>query len=246
MKTVSFYTEKGGSGKTTFNLLFASWLSYCKGVGRRVCIIAFDFPAFHLSNIRSREIMRVEGATEEDPQGMWMRRRLSNHIYEIAQLQSKKPKDADELVRFIRNAAKENTYDWMVFDFKGSFDEGDIVARLIREGLIDYLYSPISGDIMTMFAFMRLYNSIRGLNRKQFVRAFFNQVSPRNRDHYLRAREELIGAGADCSEVMIPKRDAFEKEGDEKAYRSTLYFPTNLILRKSPQIIDLFEEITHL
>ena len=54
MKRITFFNEKGGTGKTTFNALFASWLAYEKG--KRVFVQDFDYPNYQLLNIRKNEV----------------------------------------------------------------------------------------------------------------------------------------------------------------------------------------------
>ena len=55
MRIVSFYSAKGGTGKTTFNLLFASYLRYQKGL--RVLFLDFDGPEFNVYFVRQREFI---------------------------------------------------------------------------------------------------------------------------------------------------------------------------------------------
>ena len=51
MKILSFYSEKGGMGKTTFTALFASWLAYVKK--EKVIVLDFDFPGYQMYNMRN-------------------------------------------------------------------------------------------------------------------------------------------------------------------------------------------------
>ena len=55
MRIVSFYSAKGGTGKTTFNLLFASYLRY--RLGLRVLFLDFDGPEFNVYFVRQREFI---------------------------------------------------------------------------------------------------------------------------------------------------------------------------------------------
>ena len=63
MRIVSFYSAKCGTGKTTFNLLFASYLRY--RLGLRVLFLDFDGPEFNAYFVRQRELEHFKGDTEE-------------------------------------------------------------------------------------------------------------------------------------------------------------------------------------
>lgn len=62
MRIVSFYSAKGGTGKTTFNLLFASYLRY--RLGLRVLFLDFDGPEFNAYFVRQRELEHFDGDRE--------------------------------------------------------------------------------------------------------------------------------------------------------------------------------------
>ena len=78
MKTLTFFNEKGGSGKTTFCLMMASWLRY--RCGYRVAVIDLDGPMHGLNEMRAidLDVMRNEGryllpfiGKDCDPQRDW-------------------------------------------------------------------------------------------------------------------------------------------------------------------------------
>ena len=48
MKVVTFFMSKGGTGKTSFNIMFASYLTYM--LGRRVLVLDVDFPEYNGSS----------------------------------------------------------------------------------------------------------------------------------------------------------------------------------------------------
>ena len=58
MKVISFFSAKGGTGKTTFNVLLASYIKY--RLGRRVMILDFDYPEFNLWHMRERDLLYLE------------------------------------------------------------------------------------------------------------------------------------------------------------------------------------------
>ena len=62
MRIVSFFSAKGGTGKTTFNLLFASYLRY--RLGLRVLFLDFDGPEFNAYFVRQRELECFDGDRE--------------------------------------------------------------------------------------------------------------------------------------------------------------------------------------
>ena len=54
MRTISFFNEKGGSGKSTFCLMMASWLRY--RCGRSVAVIDLDDPMHSINEIRQLDL----------------------------------------------------------------------------------------------------------------------------------------------------------------------------------------------
>ena len=54
MKVLSFFTAKGGTGKTTFNIFFASYLKYVQE--KRVMVLDLDAREYSLTCCRDRDI----------------------------------------------------------------------------------------------------------------------------------------------------------------------------------------------
>ena len=54
MIVVSFFSAKGGTGKTTFNMSMASFLKY--HLGKAVIVLDADTPEYNLYNSRVREL----------------------------------------------------------------------------------------------------------------------------------------------------------------------------------------------
>lgn len=55
MKTITFFSEKGGVGKSSFSILYASWLKSIKGVNVGVADFNHRIEAYRKSEIRQRE-----------------------------------------------------------------------------------------------------------------------------------------------------------------------------------------------
>lgn len=244
MKTLSFFTEKGGSGKTTFNIMFASYLCYT--LGKRVCVIDFDFPAYHLDAVRKRELSRRNEQPREGVPVSYLSKRVINDdgIYEIAGIQGTDAKSVSGIMNFIRAAREKDAYDYMVFDFPGSLRQGDASTAVIREGLLDLLYMPVRGDMMEINAIVKFHNCLKMVNANQDCRAFFNFVNRmENQAYYDMLRVGLESFDVTVSDIRIPNLVAIKKENDERAFRSTLYFPDALVRSRAPEIIRLFDEI---
>ncbi len=54
MKVLTFFTVRGGSGKTVLSAAFASYVSYI--FGKRAMVLDFDGPEYNLFNMRLREL----------------------------------------------------------------------------------------------------------------------------------------------------------------------------------------------
>ena len=65
MTVVSFFSAKGGTGKTTFNMSMASFLKY--NLGKEVIVLDADTPEYNLYNSRVRELdyKRANGGIDE-------------------------------------------------------------------------------------------------------------------------------------------------------------------------------------
>ena len=65
MIVVSFFSAKGGTGKTTFNMSMASFLKY--HLGKAVIMLDADTPEYNLYNSRVRELdyKRANGGIDE-------------------------------------------------------------------------------------------------------------------------------------------------------------------------------------
>ena len=54
MRVLTFFTVRGGSGKTVLSAAFASYVNYF--LGKRAMVLDFDGPEYNLYNMRLREL----------------------------------------------------------------------------------------------------------------------------------------------------------------------------------------------
>ena len=63
---VSFATQKGGVGKSTFTIYAASWLHYVKGLN--VAVVDCDYPQHSIMKQKKRDMEVVNGkSTQSSP-----------------------------------------------------------------------------------------------------------------------------------------------------------------------------------
>ncbi len=149
MKVISFFSAKGGTGKTTFNVLLASYIKYrlCK----RVMVLDFDFPEFNLAHMRERDLLYLEREgipfKEED-------------FYPIERVRKKKATDIRALADQFKLFSSE--LDYLILDFPGSFSEEDPVCQLLLDGHIDLMLIPVELDPMIIASMRTLSHILQG------------------------------------------------------------------------------------
>lgn len=151
MRIVSFFSAKGGTGKTTFNLLFASYLKY--RLGLRVLFLDFDGPEFNAYFVRQRELDCYDG----DKEGLYPIESVESERFRgkpgmtegpgMTRLRVK-PAVMTEMATRLRGL--ENELDYVVLDFAGSFSAEDAVCQLSLAGAIDLIVIPMELDSITI------------------------------------------------------------------------------------------------
>lgn len=198
MKVISFFSAKGGTGKTTFNvLLLASYIKY--RLGKRVMILDFDYPEFNLSHMRERDLLYLERERipfkEED-------------FYPIERVRKKKAQDICALALQFEKLSTE--LDYLILDFSGSFSEEDPVCQLLLDGHIDLMLIPVELDPM-IIASMRTLSHILQENHQR-TRLFFNRVCGwEPKETYARVREWFAEDGSVISEHFVKQSESIQK-----------------------------------
>ena len=148
MRIVSFFSAKGGTGKTTFNLLFASYLRYQKGL--RVLFLDFDGPEFNAYFVRQRELERFDGDIGglypiEYVEGCRVEPGMTGFRGKPGMTKGSGMTGFTEKLRGL-----EGELDYVVMDFAGSFSAEDAVCQLSLAGAIDLIVIPTELDSITI------------------------------------------------------------------------------------------------
>lgn len=230
MKVISFFSAKGGTGKTTFNVLLASYIRY--RLEKRVMVLDFDYPEYNLSYMRRRDLryMEREGILYTDEQ-----------LYPIDEVERMNPGQLRGMAQSIRSLSGE--LDYLLLDFPGSFAADDAVCELVLERAIDLIVIPVELDPMNV-ASMRTLARILQENRQRTL-LFFNRVQGTEPEAaYRHLREWFAQDGATVSEHVVKHSISMKKEMDEKSHvRSTVAFPLAYANKRNPGIIKLFDEV---
>ena len=233
MRTISFFSAKGGTCKTTMNMLFASYLKY--HLGKRVLVMDFDGPEYNLSYTRKRELLYCEknGIAVE-----------TENLYPIHEVDDISENGLREILAFKTQLTQH--YDYLVMDFPGSFAREDAVCRLALRGAFDLLVLPVELDGMIIASSRSLASTLQQMGQKTLL--FFNKVHGKEKPEMYDALRKWFGQrNVRMSNHKVKNSLKMRRDSDAAINycRSSITFPFKEIQEYNPGIIELFEEVIH-
>ena len=245
MRALTFFNSKGGTGKTTFTVLMASWLAYKKGCP--VVVYDCDYPSYQLVKMRQADKRIIQA----DPLSQLARLSSGKKPFGVAKAMGRDTFTQDQ-IRFIVGEfrrQKESADGYMLLDFPGRFLPTDPAWHLAKEGLLDLVVFPIDTDQQSRSDAYSVYKKMQGFRREGQPSLFvWNREAPAER----RGRRDWYGestrmfrergipvAGTRMRDILIARRDATTFG----FVRNTLCWPQANIDKACPYIENLFEEI---
>ncbi len=242
MRTITFFNEKGGTGKTTFTVMMASWLAYAQGCP--VAVYDCDYPSYHLWNMRRWEV----GYVQSEPLSPVARMAAVSRPYPVARALGRDtftPAELEAVASGVR-AARGDGY--MLLDFPGRFLPNDPVTYLARQRLLDLIVFPIDTDVQSRSSALEVASRLRRLNPGQAMAAVWNREAPAERrgrrDWYTGPTAAMEAAGIPVfgtrmRDVLIARR----APSTFGFIRSTLCWPSQNVAKACPYVEALFTEI---
>ena len=244
MVRLSIYNEKGGVGKTTLTVLVASYLAY--GRGLRVCVVDFDYPTYHLWQLRESELSIL--ADPRSPLAAWLRENPSEaEPYTVIRAHPGaggvfSPREVFALERGIDPIR----YDILLYDFPGRFTPDEPVSLLAANGGLDFVGIPMDTDVQSRRSALVVADALAGEGVPLVL--FWNRVSaPESRGSGVRFRrgaEPFVSRGMDVMDEAVRDVRIISRDSSEMAFvRSTLCFPTRYVNMRSASIIPFLEAL---
>lgn len=230
MIVVSFFSAKGGTGKTTFNMSMASFLKY--HLGKAVIVLDADTPEYNLYNSRVRELdyKRKNGGIDESA------------LYPVWKVLDVTPEGIESLAGKLD--ALRGSVDYVLIDFPGSCVKDDAIWTFARRGVLDLVVIPVDMDPMVLASALQL--AVIFTHTGQKVLLFFNKVHGKIPSEKYDAVAELFRSrGFRMSECRIKNALAMSRDAESGSnyLRSTICFPEKTVRDLNPQLIDLFKEV---
>ena len=230
MIVVSFFSAKGGTGKTTFNMSMASFLKY--HLGKAVIMLDADTPEYNLYNSRVRELdyKRKNGGIDESA------------LYPVWKVLDVTPEGIESLAGKLD--ALRGSVDYVLIDFPGSCVKDDAIWTFARRGVLDLVVIPVDMDPMVLASALQLAEIFTHTGQK--VLLFFNKVHGKIPSEKYDAVAELFRSrGFRMSECRIKNALAMSRDAESGSnyLRSTICFPEKTVRDLNPQLIGLFKEV---
>ena len=231
MRVISFFSAKGGTGKTTFNMLFASYLKYV--LGKKVIALDFDAPENNFASTRDRE---VDSLLEKDPEAD------VKSFYPVRQIKSTSQAGIRKAIQELREL--DGKYDYVIVDAPGSMSEAEATSLLLVADVLDLAVIPTDVDGMSIASSYSLGCACQAQGLPFFI--FFNRVVwQEKKDLYEAFTQFFEECGMTVSAHRIRSTVKLRRDSDSAAsyLRSSIRFPEKEIRASVPELIELFEEV---
>ena len=244
MKRITIYNEKGGVGKTTVTAMLASFLAYREG--RRVCVADFDYPSYHMMDLRRSDIEILRDP--KSPLSLWMAANPSPAPrFDIFRL----PPAAgghfqpEDIFAFLDSVFSVD-YDYILYDFPGRFSSDEPVSFVAGAGLIDYVAIPIDTDIQSRRSALVVADAFKREGIP--LSLFWNRVSLSEAQgsglRFQRGAAPFTERGMDVMEESLRDIRKISRPPSEMAFiRSTICFPERYVNRWNSAIIPFLQAL---
>ena len=225
MKIISFFSEKGGVGKSSFTIMYASWLCYKYGV--KVAIADFND---RLSDYRRAEIRERNKLIKEHP-GQYppLDEAKAWPIYKPKLSEINKMLAKGDTFpyatwfdnTFLRN--KDNQFDVVLCDFPGGLSGGEFI-QILTSHFINLVVIPIEKEEQTIQSTFKLHDSLDGFNHVVFINKA--NLGLRNiRSLYINFGRILTKNGLPMLPDMVSSSDKMQAIDKVAIIRSTFAYP---------------------
>jgi cellulose biosynthesis protein BcsQ len=242
---ISFGTQKGGAGKSSFTILAASLLHY--KLGYNVAVIDCDYPQSSLVDMRERDAVQMK-------KSVWLQN-ISAAVYSQFPTGKKAYQIVNAPVTKAIAAAEDLiekssvNYDFIFFDVPGTVNQEGAITLAAQ---MDYLFCPLKArsiDTSSTVKFITIVQEEiikKNIGNLKSVHAFWNSVDAREKTPiYDKFSSFCSKNGIALLETKIPYLVRFGREVSDKedgVFISTILPPTTSQLRGS-NIAYLVDEI---
>lgn len=245
-KFISFSTQKGGVGKSTFTTLVASLLHY--RMGYNVAVMDCDYPQYSLHRMREQDLKTVMNNEHFKKAAHRQFSELNKKAYPIIQC---KPNEALEKAHQLIAETPFST-EVILFDMPGTVNTAGILTLLAQ---MHHIFSPITADrvvIESTLSFTEVLSNIIAKNTESTIKSvhlFWNQVDGREKSPLYKIYEQVIAdLGLNLMQAYISDSKRFRKDGTENqrlVFRSTL-MPADEKLMSGCHLDDFINELVRI
>lgn len=229
---ITFSTQKGGVGKTTFTTLLAGILHY--RLGYNVLVLDCDYPQHSLSQLRERDQKNVLQHEHYKLRFYRQFQAIQRKAYPV--LRCKAEEALQQATDFI--SASPEPVDFVLFDLPSTVNTPGVLRTLAG---MHYIFAPMTADrvvVESTLTFTDVLSKIRQKTQRTSIRSiqlFWNQVDGREKSALYRHYECIIARlGLQLMDSYVSDSKRFRKEYEEErkaVFRSTLLPPDERLLK---------------
>lgn len=230
MKIITFFSEKGGVGKTSFAILYASWLKYQNSIDVGVA----DFN-YRIKGIRKRELEhrirlweKDNSLPKPDENNAWPL--VTTDFKEIAELKKEgfSFPYATWLESKIQDGGPFEGKEIVICDFPGALSSGEY-TQVQYKGLINLTVIPLERDEQTVQSTVKLHSYLlKNKNTTNPHCIFINKAKlglNNMRANYIKLADRMIKMGYPILPDMVSDTDKMQTIDKISIIRSTFDYP---------------------
>lgn len=241
-KVITFYNKKGGVGKTTLSVLFASYLAY--GCGTKVKLFDFEYPDFPADAIRSKDLEHLR--SEDGELREWFNRNGSVGAFEIEKygLENYSVKDLRGLFDRFNEEKAGDALNYIVVDFPARYNSLSPTSMLLASHCVDLCVIPTDTSSLNEWSAWNTHSILQ----KNSVSTLWlwNNLSWYDKTQGVAAKHErqLTESlpGVEFAPWAVKAFTKAKRESDSKYFvMNTLCWPEDNVKRYVPELPGLFE-----